>query len=256
VKVRTSRTILIVLAAVFLGGMAVMALSGDRSARRELPAQLAAWTTVGLVVFAGYWFKVRPRRELHQDEARSLSLRSAPGDAFGFLDRRFLLLGERATAKDVENTSWGTWRGRDVTVIDYWLARSSDPSRDDYEYFTCAATPVPADWPDLSIVPSRGPGWVTDAIEGRPIEFELERFNRAFDVRCADRRFALALVDGRMIEWLLGLPEGTGFEVAGATLLARIPRTTWDDVSASLETMNAFMGRIPPVVASLFPDRS
>jgi hypothetical protein len=252
VRVRTSRTILIVLACVFLGGMVLFALSGDRSARRELPAQLAAWTTIGLIMFAGWWFKVRPRRELHQDEARSLRLESAPGDVFGFLDRPFALLREMATAKDVENTSWGTWRGRDVTVFDYWLARSSDPSKDDYEYFTCAATPVPADWPDLSIVPARGPGWVSDVIHGESIGFELERFNRAFDVRCVDGRFAHALIDARMIDWLLGLPEGTGFEISGGTLLARLPRPTWDDVAASLETLGAFLERIPPVVASVF----
>ena len=251
-RVGTSRKILIVLACVFLGEMVLLALSGDRLARRELPAQLAAWTTIGLIFFAGWWFKVRPRRELHQGEARSLSLRSAPGDVFGFLDRPFALLREAATAKDVENTSWGTWRGLDVTVFDYWLARSSDPSKDDYEYFTCAATPVPADWPDLSIVPSRGPGWVADVIHGEPIGFELERFNRAFDVRCVDGRFAHALIDARMIDWLLGLPEGTGFELSDGTLLARFPRPTWDDLTASLETMGAFLDRIPPVVASIF----
>ena len=251
-KVRTSRSILIVLAVVFLGGMVILALGGDRSARQELPAQLAAWTTVGLIVFAGWWFKVRPRRELHRGEARSLRLRSATGDVFGFLDRPFALLRETATAKDVENTSWGTWRGLDVTVFDYWLARSSDPSRDDFEHFTCAATPVPAGWPDISIVPSRGAGWVSDVVAGKGIEFELERFNRAFDVRCVDRRFAHALVDARMIEWLLGLPVGTGFEIAGGTLLARTPRGTWDDVATSLGTMAAFLDRIPPVVASVF----
>jgi hypothetical protein len=107
VRVRTSRTILLWLAVVFLGGMLLLALAGDAEARRELPAQVVAWGTIGLVLFAGWWFKVRPRRDLHQDQARRLGLRSAPGDPLGYLDRPFALLGHAAGAKDVENTSWG-----------------------------------------------------------------------------------------------------------------------------------------------------
>jgi hypothetical protein len=41
----------------------------------------------------------------------------------------------------------------EVVVIDYRFARSSDPSRSDYRYYTWAATPVPSAWRNLSIVP-------------------------------------------------------------------------------------------------------
>ncbi|HET9250270.1 MAG TPA: hypothetical protein VFP13_10090, partial [Actinomycetota bacterium] len=83
-KVGTSRIVLLVLGTVFLGGMVLLALTGNAEARRELPAQTAAWATIGLIVFAGWWFKVRPRRELHQEQARWLGLRSAPGDPLGY----------------------------------------------------------------------------------------------------------------------------------------------------------------------------
>ena len=158
------------------------------------------WVTLGLIVFAGWWFKVRPRRELHQEQARWLGLRSAPGDPLGYFDRSFALLGHAAGAKDIENTSWGTWRGMEVVVIDYWFARSSDPNRNDYRYFTCAATSVPAAWPNLSIVPEGFAGRLAASMGSRGIEFELESFNRAFEVRCDDPRFAHALIDARMIE--------------------------------------------------------
>jgi hypothetical protein len=252
VKVRTSRTILIALAVVFLGGIVAMALAGDPEARRELPAQLAAWGTIGAAFLAGYWFKVRPRRELHRAEAAQLQLTSAPGDPFGMLDRGFSLLGQVASAKDVENTSWGTWRGREVVVFDYWFARSGDPQRADHRYFTCATASVPDAWPNLAIVPRSAFGRVAHTFGLRGVEFELERFNRAFEVRSDDPRFASALIDGAMIEWLLGLPTGTGFEIRGATLLAVVPRPTFDDVPFVLETMRAFLNQIPPVVASLY----
>jgi hypothetical protein len=170
-KVRTSRMLLLWLAVVFLGGMLLLALAGDAEATRELPAQVAAWATIGLVVFAGWWFKVRPRRDLHQVQARWLGLRSASGDPLGYFERGFALLGHAAGAKDIENTSWGTWRGMDVVVIDYWFARSSDPSRNDYRCFTCAATSVPAGWPSLSIVPEGFASRLAASLGGRGIEF-------------------------------------------------------------------------------------
>jgi hypothetical protein len=251
-RVRTSRTVLLWLAVVFLGGMVLLALAGDAEARRELPAQVAAWSTIGLILFAGYWFKVRPRRELHQEQARWLRLRSAPGDPLGYFDRPFALLGHAATAKDIENTSWGTWRGMEVVVIDYWFARSSDPNRNDYRYYTCAATQVPSVWPNLSIVPEDVGSRLATSVGRRDIEFELESFNRAFQVRSDDPRFAHALVDARMIAWLLELPPETGFEISDGTLLCRTPRRLDGDVSWALETMATFLERVPPVIGSLF----
>jgi hypothetical protein len=251
-RVRTGRMLLLLLAVVFLGGMLVLALAGDAEARRELPAQAAVWVTLGLIVFAGWWFRVRPRRELHQDQAHRLGLRSAPGDPFGYFDRSFALLGHAAGAKDIENTSWGTWRGMEVVVIDYWFARSSDPNRNDYRYFTCASTPVPETWPNLSIVPEGFAGRLAASMGARGIEFELESFNRAFEVRCDDPRFAHALIDVRMMSWLEALPPDTGFEISAGMLLTRTPRRPDRDVTWALETMATFLDRVPPVIASLF----
>jgi hypothetical protein len=251
-RVRTGRMILLWLAVVFLGGMILLALTGDAEARRELPAQIAAWSTIGLILFAGWWFKVRPRRELHQAQARSLHLRSAPGDPLGYFERPFALLGHAATAKDIENTSWGTWHDMEVVVIDYWFAGSSDPSRNDYRYYTCAATPVPSAWPNLSIVPEDIGSRLANSVGRRDIEFELESFNRAFQVRSEDPRFAHALVDAPMIAWLQELPPETGFELLDGTLLCRTPRRLDRDVSWALETMVSFLDRVPPVIGSLF----
>ena len=251
-RVRTSRTILLWLGVIVLGGMLLLALAGDAEAKRQLPAQVATWGFIGLLFFLGWWFKVKPRRDLHQDQARSLGLRSAPGDPLGYFERPFALLGHAATAKDIENTSWGSWRGMEVVVIDYWFARSSDPSRSDYRYFTCAATPVPAGWPNLSIVPEGIGSRLATSIGGRDIDFELESFNRAFQVLSDDPRFAHALIDARMITWLQELPPETGFEILDGVLMCRTPRRLDRDMTWALETMATFLTRVPPVVESLF----
>lgn len=248
----TGTTLLIVLATVFLGGIALLALAGDAEARRELPAQLAVWATIAAIFFAGWWFRVRPRRDLHRAEAKTLRLTSAPGDALGFLDRPFLLGHVLASVRDVESTSWGTWRGRDVAVVEYWFARSSDPSRDDYEYFTCVLVGAPLPWPRLAVLPERVEHRVVDAIEGRDVDLELEAFNRTFEVRAEDRRFATVLLDARMMEWLLSLPAGSGFEIMDGTLLFHVPRRLDRNIGGALEATQSFLERVPPVVASLY----
>ncbi len=43
------------------------------------------------------------------------------------------------------------------------------------------------------------------------IRTESEEFNRRFEVRSSDRRFALAFVDARMMRWLLDQPPGNRF---------------------------------------------
>ncbi len=251
-RARTAKTLLVWIGAIFLGSMLLMALAGDDEARRELPAQVAAWGTIAALFFAGWWLKVRPRRELHQGEARSLGFTSAPGDPLGFLDRRFLFLRTLASVREVENTSWGTWQGMDVAVFDYWFARSSEPNRDDYEYYTGVVAPVPADWPAVAVLPERLESRLADAALMRDVELELERFNRAFEVRTQDRRFASALLDGRMMRWLLSLPGGSGFEIETGQLLLHTPRRLDRDIEGALETMASFLDRIPPVIRSLY----
>ena len=251
-KVRTSRRILLWLAIVVVGTMTLLALAGNQEARRELPAQVVVWTMIGLMFVAGWWFKVRPRRELHRDQAGSLRLTTVAGDPLGFSQRPFVLLGQISTAKDIESTSWGTWRGMDVAVFDYWFARSGRLERSDYLYWTCASMPVPTGWPDISIVPERLWSRLARLVGEPHVEFELESFNRAFQVRSRDRRFASALIDARMIEWLLGLPVGTGVEILGGTLLCQTPRRPEGDVRWALETMAAFTSRVPPAAGSLY----
>jgi len=179
-------------------------------------------------------------------------LTSAPGDALGFLDRPFLLAHVPASVRDVENTSWGTWMGRDVAVVEYWFARTSDPSPDDDEYFTCVLVPCPIEWPLLAVLPERLEHRVLDGVTSVDVELELESFNRAFAVRTENRRFATALLDARMMEWLLGLPAGSGFEVRSGTLLFHVPRTVARNIEGALETTRSFLERVPPVVASLY----
>jgi hypothetical protein len=72
-------------------------------------------------------------------------------------------------------------------------------------------------------------------------------------VRTTDRRFASALVDARMVQWLLASPSRTGFEILDGSRLCHVDRGTGSDVMASLETLQGFLERIPSAVASMYP---
>lgn len=84
----------------------------------------------------------------------------------------------------------------------------------------------------------------------RDIHTESERFDRRFEVRSPDRRFALAFVDARMMRWLLEQPPGVGFEILDGWLMVFRPRTTTslDDLGRTVELYDGFRERIPGVV--------
>ena len=76
---------------------------------------------------------------------------------------------------------------------------------------------------------------------------ESEEFNRRFDVRAADRRFANALLDQRMMAWLLEQAPDSGFEIVDGRLMVFRARVTasLDDVARALELADGFSQRVP-----------
>ncbi len=56
-------------------------------------------------------------------------------------------------------------------------------------------------------------------LAGDPIHFESEEFNDTFHVTCDDRRFASALIDPQMMQFLLETKGAVGFETMGRFVL-------------------------------------
>jgi hypothetical protein len=241
-----------------VGVMAVFTLlqfvAGDPGARDMLRYTVAIAGTVAVLGWLGYRYRVLPRRESFDGQARELGLRPEPGDPLGLLRLPFGLFQWAASVRDIENTAVGTRGGVDVVVADYWYASSSDPSRDDYERFTCVLTHTPRDWPDLAVLPERLASRVRSwAIPD--ILTESDVFNRRFEVRSSDRRFALAFLDQRLMAWFLEQLPGVGFEILGGRLMVFRPRVlaSLDDVARALEVSDELRARIPRVVRSPEP---
>jgi hypothetical protein len=254
VRLRTVNKLLLWIFGVFLALMVSMALTGDEEARELIGPTLVVGATIGAIFGAAWWFRDRPEAQAAEGHARRLGLAFSPGDPFDPMSAGFLTFSRVAQSRDVRHTMWGTWRGLTVRAFEYRQQVN--------EYvilrFACAATPVPPTWGELAI---RGETPIDVAAEalgvgtrGMPeVDFESDHFNRRFDVRASDPAFATALVDQRMMAWMLEeVPPHASFEVhAGWLLAATLISVPWE-LEKALHLLAAFLPRVPRAVASLY----
>ncbi len=201
-----------------------------------------------------YYLKRRRREELAR-MARQLGLEFSPTDVLGCLDLPFRLLS-RGDGRGVENVMWGTWQQMPVREFDYWYYEESTDSKGHrsrtYHRFSCAVTELEAACSPITISRENLLTRLADAIGLDDLEFELEEFNRAFNVKAKDRRFAVALVDQRMMRYLLGTDPGFAFEVCGRWILCYGKRRRPTELIPLLGTLKGFRDHVPRVVFDLY----
>jgi hypothetical protein len=236
-----------------------MLARGDPEGGRTLAQLFALAITVAGLTWAVHRFRIEPRRGSFDAQARHAGLRAEAGDPLGLMQMPFALFGRAASARDLENTAWGVRHEREIVVADYWFAPSSNPSLDDdYRRFVCVIDPTRPEWPDVSVTPMSFAAVARDAAGLARVDTESERFNRAFDVRADDARFAAAFLDARMMDWLMGQAPGVGFEIVAGHLMLYEPRSvsSLDDVDRALRRFDGLFEHVPVVVASLYPAAS
>jgi len=177
-------------------------------------------------------------------------MRFTAEDRFGLLDQPFQLFrSTRPFYGEVENVVSGSWHDLEVRSFDHSYSVSDDERR----LLSCVQIAIPGGWPTLVIRPETGFTRVAD-LAVPDIAFEAEVFNRAFAVRCHDRAFASALVDPRMMEWLLLLDPRWSFEIDGRWILGYRDQVQPWEIEVVLETVESFISRIPRAVASPVPE--
>ena len=160
---------------------------------------------------------------------------------------------ERGHSRKVSNVMYGrTPEGHDKRAFDYQYTTGSGKNRHVYT-FSCGLISTGAAWPQLTLGPEGFFDRVLDVIGSADIEFESEEFNRAWEVRSADPRFASAMIDPEMILFLLEKAEGARVEVNGPWILFSTERRAPDSLPQSIVAAEAFRDGIPPVVWSLYP---
>jgi hypothetical protein len=210
---------------------------------------------VGIAALA-YQAKLRRQKELGT-VARGQGLDFSIVDPYDTLGEPFSLLN-RGDGRGVENVMWGFWHDLEIRAFDYWYYEESTDSNGHrsktYHRFDCVLAPLEARCPRLEIAEENVLTRIADAFTFRDIEFESEEFNRRFNVKGDDRRFATAFCDARMMEWLLLHGDGYAFEVVGDRLRCWCRRVKPAGIVHLLGTASAFREQIPAVVRSLYPN--
>ena len=221
---------------------------------------MEALLIIGFLVLAGViawaaWYAKKRRREALALAAKQLGFQYSQVDTFGLLTLPFDLL-RRGDGRGTENVLWGTWQGLGITEFDYWYYEESTDSEGrtsrSYTHFSCATTQVPLRSSHLTIAKENIFTRLADHMGFRDIEFELEEFNRSFQVKCKDRKFANDVVDQRMMRWLMDHAEGFAFEMNGDYLLCSSRRRKPTDLVPLLGTLKGFNDQIPNVAYSLY----
>ena len=188
--------------------------------------------------------------------ARQLGLTFSSEDTVGCLGFPFSLLS-RGDGRGTENVMSGTWQGLPMTEFDYWYFEESTDSQGrtsrSYSRFSCAVTEVDAACSHLTLGRENLLTRLADHVGLHDIEFESDAFNRAFNVKARDRKFANDLVDARMMQWLLAADPDFRFEVAGKWLLAYSDKRRPQDLIPLLGTLQQFRDHVPRVVYELYP---
>jgi len=212
---------------------------------------LAISFAVALLVAGLAWWAGHRRRQAFRAFARSHGLRYDVHDRLG-LDQIPFRLFRKGDGRTISNVLSGPWRGEPMHAFDYryyeeHTAPNGDTGRTTYR-FTCVVLEVEAAFPHLAADREGFVSRVGSALGSRDIEFESEEFNRRFHVASVDRKFAYELLDARMMQWLLHLPNDVTFEVLDRwLLLSRKGQAEPAGFAPLIEMGLALRGRIPRV---------
>ena len=188
--------------------------------------------------------------------ATRAGLHYAADDPFNCARVAFTLFS-KGDGRGAENVMWREpGDGHVYRVFDFWYYDEYKGERGPeriYHRSSCAMALVGSAWPDITIVREGLLDKVITKLAGDDIDFESEEFNRLFAVRCRDRRFASALIDAQMLDFLLSTKGELNFELKGRWLLVWTDPVNPKLMPGLLTVAEKFVSQIAPVVWDLYP---
>jgi hypothetical protein len=114
-----------------------------------------------------------------------------------------------------------------------------------------AACRIPFEASQVIVEPR--PGVATDPFGPLPSRSsESDRFGHRYRIRTGDPLFSSALLDQRMLAWLLDQREGVTYEVGGGwAMISHHDLAHPDGLEEWVELLRRFCAKIPPVAASM-----
>jgi len=214
---------------------------------------------VGLA-FAGFAYLKYRARKAHIAAVRALALRIgftfSLDDVDRVVDMPFVLF-EKGDGRKVELVCSGTHNGLPLRLFDYWYYDETSDGRGNrsrsYHRFTCAILQIPAACSPLCLSHEDFLTRFGSHVGFHDVELEYDEFNRRFRVKCKDQKFAFTLLDGEMMQWLLGADGFEYLEVVGPWVLLaanQLEPARWPDLGTWLDQFHA---HVPAVVYSTYP---
>lgn len=214
---------------------------------------------VALVVVLAVWehqARVKRRRALAAFATRH-GLAFDQHDPLNLLSLPFAVFTS-GNGRGIENVMQGRWHDLAVTAFDYWYYTQTHTGKGGtvttYYHFNCVIAPIDADCPHLSIGREDFFTRLKDHMGFKDTQFELEAFNRLFEVK-GDRKLAIAFCDQAMMEWLLANGNDCAFEIVADKALVVFQQVEAEHLPAVLERARAFHKQVPRVVSSLYPPK-
>ncbi|MEO8692128.1 MAG: hypothetical protein ABI658_01350 [Acidimicrobiales bacterium] len=212
---------------------------------------------VAVLVGAVLWYlqtvALTRRRKRMSEVAARHGLSFSAKDPFRMPVTLPLAFFDRGHSRKASNVMYGrTADGHDRRAFDYQYTTGSGKNRRVYNY-SCGLISTGAQWPQLTLGPEGFFERVLDVVGGADIQFESEEFNRVWEVRSSDSRFASALIDPEMMLFLMEKAEGARIEVHGPWILFSGEQRDPDSLPQAITVAEAFREGIPPVVWSLYP---
>jgi hypothetical protein len=213
---------------------------------------------VGLGAAIAYlvYLDKKRRREMFMWVADKLGLRYDEEDPYDTVDLPFDLF-QQGNRRGVENVLSGEDAGVPVRLFDYYYqVRHSDgrggTSTSTYR-FSCCIGEIDADCPHLVVEREGAFSFIARHLGFHDIEFESDEFNRAFKINCEDKKFAFAMIDARMMQWLMEEGAVAEYETMGPLVLCYTDRCKPDEYENLLEVFRRYRAHVPSVLASLYP---
>ena len=169
--------------------------------------------------------------------------------AFGGVGARSAFDG--ITIGGYSNLLSGRREGSEIMIFDYSTETESSPYSKP-KWHTCVATVLELDCPKVIVQP-RATLHPHDATGLHDVGLGSPSFDDRFRLMTTDPRFAMGLVDQRMMAWLLDDDEPWTFEIAGtwaAIISSQIPTRRLDE---AITALFLFRAHIPRVMSSLYP---
>lgn len=219
------------------------------------PLLFIGFIALAIAVAVFSYLAKKKRREGFALVATQLGMEYWPEDPFGLLSEPFALFN-RGDGRGIENVLAGPYQSLDTKAFDYWYYEESTDSKGNrtktYYRFDCVVVPIDAACSPLTIDNENVLTRLADALSFHDIQFESEDFNRMFNVKSPDKKFANDFVDARMMQWLLQNGKGTAFEIMGDRLLSYRRKLSPMEIVTLLGLSKAFLDHVPRVVYSLY----